>query len=127
RGWPDDVSIVWSDFQIGIDAPYPRESIARDFGYVSKHIVREAYLRHSGPNHDRPSWDLTSVLFAVRPDDHYFELSQPGRVEVADDGFTQFEPATDGRDRYLILPSSAISRVVATQRLLVSQPPLNRN
>lgn len=122
--WPDTVPVVWSDFGIGIATRYPRKSIARDFGYHKHHIVSEAYLAYCGPDHDRPSWDLTSVLYAVRPDEGYFKLSQPGRVSVADDGYTSFAPAAAGRDRYLILPPAAAARVIATQRALVSQPPV---
>ncbi|MCC9606283.1 nucleoside hydrolase [Blastopirellula sp. JC732] len=122
--WPHDSPVIWSDFLIGLAAPYPRESVARDFGYVPHHIVREAYLLHSGPNHDRPTWDLTSVLYAVRPDDHYFGLSEPGLVSVDDDGFTRFQPQADGRDRYLTMDGKQTIRVIETQRSLVSQPPL---
>lgn len=121
--WPKTVPVVWSDFLIGISAPYPRESIARDFDYHPHHIVKEAYLLHSGPDHDRPTWDLTSVLYAVRPNDHYFGLSQRGSVHVADDGFTKFVPAENGRDRYLTMTPQQTIRVVETQRTLVSQPP----
>lgn len=124
--WPDSVPIIWSDFRIGLAVPFPRSSIAHDFGYEPHHIVREAYLLHSGPNHDRPTWDLTSVLYAIRPADGYFELSPPGRVTVDDEGFTAFEPRPDGRDRYLLLPDRNGPRVVATQRLLASQPPARR-
>ncbi len=123
--WPNEVPIVWSDFLIGIAAPYPRESIARDFGYLKHHIVKEAYLLHSGPNHDRPTWDLTSVLYAVRPNDGDFTLSEPGRVTVEDDGFTKFTPNSNGRDRYLIMNAQQAIQVTATQRSLVSQPPVN--
>lgn len=42
--WPDSVPVIWSDFSIGLAAPYPRESIASDFNYQRHHIVREAYL-----------------------------------------------------------------------------------
>ncbi|TWT56386.1 Inosine-uridine preferring nucleoside hydrolase [Allorhodopirellula solitaria] len=122
--WPDDVPVVWSDFRIGLAALYPRESIARDFQYHPHHLISEAYLTYCGPDHDRPSWDLTSVLYAVRPDEGYFGLSQPGRVTVADDGFTSFAAAPGGRDRYLVLPKKSVSRVVTIQRALVSQPPL---
>lgn len=122
--WPESVPVIWSDFRIGLATPFPRESIARDFGYVPHHIVREAYLLHSGPNHDRPSWDLTSVLQAIRPLDGFFDLSPAGRVHVDDDGFTRFEPQPNGRDRFLILRDEQISRVVATQRALASQPPV---
>ncbi len=121
--WPNETPIVWSDFLIGVAAPYPRESIARDFQYRRRHIVREAYLLHSGPKHDRPTWDLTSVLYAVRPDENYFDLSPRGRVAVDHDGFTRFTPGVLGRDRYLKMDRRQAVRVVATQRTLVSQPP----
>lgn len=121
--WPREVPVIWSGFEIGIAVRYPRESIARDFSYRSHHIVREAYLLHSGPEHDRPSWDLTSVLYAVRPDDGYFTLSQPGRVTVEDDGFLKFQPEELGRDRYLEMNSEQVIRVREVLRDLVSQPP----
>ena len=123
KQWPADVPVVWSDFLIGIAAPYPRQSIARDFRYRTHHIVPEAYLLHSGPDHDRPTWDLTSVLYAVRPDDSYFDLSPRGRVTVDDDGFTQFVADEQGRDRYLLMNEQQQLRVIETQRALVSQPP----
>jgi hypothetical protein len=121
--WPDEVPVVWSGFEIGIAVTYPRESIARDFRYRPHHIVREAYLLHSGPDHDRPSWDLTSVLHAVRPERGYFELSQPGRVSVAEDGHTTFTPGAGGRDRYLVLTDAQRHRVREALAQLVSQPP----
>ena len=41
---------------------------------------------------DRPSWDLTAVLEAVRPEHHYFERSEAGTVLVAASGATRFIP-----------------------------------
>ncbi|QDT28270.1 nucleoside hydrolase [Gimesia panareensis] len=123
RQWPREVPVIWSGFEIGIAVRYPRESIARDFGYRKHHIVREAYLLHSGPEHDRPSWDLTSVLYAVRPEDGYFTLSEPGRVTVEDDGFLKFQPVELGRDRYLKMNQEQMIRVREALRDLVSQPP----
>jgi hypothetical protein len=122
--WPREVPVIWSGFEIGIAVRYPRESIARDFGYRKHHIVRESYLLHSGPEHDRPSWDLTSVLYAVRPDDGYFTLSLPGRVTVEDDGFLKFQPEELGRDRYLKMNAEQTVRVREVLRDLVSQPPV---
>ncbi len=121
--WPEDVPVNWSGFEIGIAVPFPRESIAQDFGYTDHHIVREAYLLHSGPNHDRPCWDLTSVLHAVRPQAGYFELSKNGRVKVEDDGYVHFTPMSNGRDRYLTMTHDQSLRVIEALRLLVSQPP----
>lgn len=124
RLWPADVPVIWSGFEIGIAARFPRQSIAQDFSYRPHHIVQEAYLLHSGPNHDRPSWDLTSVLYAVWPDRGYFALSNPGTVSVADDSFTQFTPNSAGRDRYLIMDERQQARVTESLVQLVSQPPL---
>lgn len=121
--WPDDVPAVWSGFEIGIAAAYPRESIARDFDYLRHHIVKEAYLLHSGPQHDRPTWDLTSVLYAVFEDRGYFDLSPPGRVSVEDDGFTRFTSDEGGRDRYLIMSPAQALRVREALVYLTSQPP----
>ncbi len=123
EAWPNEVPVIWSGFEIGIAATFPRESIARDFAYREHHIVRQAYLLHSGPNHDRPCWDLTSVLHAVRSDDDYFGLSPPGRVSVEDDGFVAFAPQVNGRDRYLTMNDQQTIRVCEALRHLVSQPP----
>ena len=124
KHWPIEVPVIWSDFTIGINARYPRKSIARDFGYVDHHIIRESYLLHSGPHHDRPSWDLTSVLYAVRPTDGYFGLSSPGAVSISDDGFTEFTESDSGCHRYLRMSGTQAMRVVEIQRALVSQPPI---
>ncbi|QDV64875.1 nucleoside hydrolase [Crateriforma conspicua] len=124
--WPQSVPSIWSDFRIGIAAKYPRRSIKNDFRYDPHHPVREAYLRYNGPDHDRPTWDLISVLYAVRPGDGYFGLSDRGVVEVQDDGFTAFRPSADGPDRYLTMSKPQAHRVIEVQRSLVSQPP-NRN
>ena len=75
------------------------------------------------PPHNRPSWDLTSVLYAVRPNDGYFDLSPPGRVHVASDGATSFEPEDEGPHRYLILPREQQIRVREALVQLASQPP----
>ncbi len=90
---------------------------------MKREIVRESYLLHSGPDHDRPTWDLTSVLHAVRPEDGYFDLSVRGRVTVEDDGYVRFESSEKGRDQYLIMSPAQAIRVREALRSLVSQPP----
>lgn len=128
RDWPAEVPVVWSGYEIGVSLPYPRQSIARDFGYVPHHIVKEAYLLHSGPEHDRPCWDQSSVLYAVFPERGFFGLSRGGRVSVADDGFTRFslpkkEDKTAPRDRFLTLTPEQRARVLEAMVHLTAQPP----
>ena len=83
----------------------------------------EAYCLYNPPPHERPTWDLTSALYAVRPDRGYFGLSSPGQVTVEQDGFTRFTPAPEGRDRFLTLNDLQIARVKEALVELASQPP----
>jgi len=119
--WP--TPIVWSGFEIGISVPYPAVSIERDFAYVQHHPAAQAYHLYNPPPHERPTWDLTSVLYAVFPDRDYFSLSSPGQVTVEPDGFTHFTPNAQGRDRYLIANPNQVIRIKEALVQLASQPP----
>jgi hypothetical protein len=119
--WPTPV--VFSGFEIGIAARFPAISIERDFGYVEHHPLSEAYRLYMPPPHNRPTWDLTSVLYAVYPDRGFFDLSSPGRVTVEEDGFTDFEADADGNHRYLLMNSQQTIRVQEALVQLTSQPP----
>ncbi|WP_313319437.1 nucleoside hydrolase [Stenotrophomonas sp.] len=119
--WP--TPIIWSGYEIGVAAPYPHASIEQDFNAYPHHLVKDSYYLYLPPPHDRPSWDLTSVLAAVHPERGYFALSPAGNVVVEADGFTRFRREKGGRDRFLILDPGEAPRVVEALRLLVSQPP----
>jgi len=119
--WP--TPIWWSGYEIGISAAYPHQSILGDYDYAIYHPLRDAYIAFRPPPHDRPTWDLTSVLQAVRPDHHYFDLSPPGTVVVADDAKTTFMADPEGRHRLLRLMPSQRRRLVEAMVLLASQPP----
>lgn len=121
ENWP--TPIIWSGFEVGKNLPYPHQSILHDYNYVPHHPLSEAYTLYNPPPHDRPTWDLTSVLYAVRPHRGYFDLSPPGRVSVADDGLTTFTESADGRDRYLILRDKQKGRATEALVQLSSQPP----
>lgn len=120
--WPTE--IVFSGFEIGIALPYPATSIERDYGYVKHHPLAESYILYIPPPHNRPTWDLTSVLHAVHPDRGYFDLSKPGDVTVEEDGFTRFKESPGGKSRYLILRDEAQkARALEALVQLSSQPP----
>lgn len=121
KEWP--TPIVWSGFEIGIAAAYPHVSIERDFNYVPHHPIKESYYLYNPPPHDRPTWDLTSVLAAVYPDRDYFTLSVSGNVTVEDDGFTRFRKKDNGRDQFLIMDEAQTARVREACVQLTSEPP----
>ena len=119
--WP--TAIVFSGLEIGMAVTFPAESIEQDFAYVPHHPLAEAYMLYEPLPHSRPAWDLTSVLYAVRPDDGYFDLSPPGRVHVASNGATSLEPDPAGPHRYLILTPEQQIRLREALVQLASQPP----
>ena len=119
--WP--TPIVYSGFEIGISVPYPAVSIEKDYRYVTHHPLAEAYVLYNPPPHNRPTWDLTSVLFAVRPDRNYFGISPAGNVVVADDGGTEFVVRDKGPHMYLTLSHEQIVRVTEALVQLSSEPP----
>lgn len=122
--WPTE--IVASGFEVGIAIPHPALSMQLDYRYVRHHPLREAYDYYRGLANDQPTWDLTSVLFAVRPQHGYFDLSPPGWISVDEQGRTHFRPDPAGRHRYLIVNREQIVRVQEAQCLLCSQPPCPR-
>ena len=69
--------MLYSGFEIGIALPYPATSIERDDNYGAPSVA-EAYINRNPPPHNRPTWDLTSVLVAVLGDRGYFDYSPVG-------------------------------------------------
>jgi purine nucleosidase len=127
-GWP--TPIVASGFEIGLAMLYPAVSIEGDFSYIKDHPIAETYRTYAdeqkGPvkwPHDHPTFDLTSVLYAARPDRNYFSLSKPGRITVLADGGSRFDESEDGLHRYLILSEDQKARTLEAMVMLVSQPP----
>ena len=115
--------MVYSGFEIGIALPYPAVSIERDYGYVPHHPLAEAYIRYIPPPHNRPTWDLTSVLYAVLGDRGYFDLSPPARSSsrpMASRGSPSHRKASH---RYLVLQPEQKPRVLEALVQLSSQPP----
>lgn len=123
--WP--TPLVASGWEVGDAIHYPGSSIERDFGYVEHHPIADAYRSYARMPYDRPTWDLTSVLYGVRPDGGYFELLGPGTVVVQEDGITTFRREQAGRHRYLRVTSEAQrQRALEAMIHLASQPPAGR-
>jgi len=119
--WPTPV--VASGWEIGNAIKHPSQSMREDYRYVANHPLCEAYHYYRGLKNDQPTYDLTSVLYAVRPDQGYFDLSPAGRVVVEADGFTRFDVDPKGPHRFLIARPEQIIRVREAQAMLCSQPP----
>jgi len=121
--WP--TPIVFSGFEIGRELLYPAASIEHDFAWARPHPIAESYRAYRPMPYDRPTWDLTAVLEAVRPAHGYFGRSEPGTVLVEPNGATRFSPGQGDR-RYLRLDPSKRAEILEVLALLASQPPARR-
>jgi inosine-uridine nucleoside N-ribohydrolase len=121
--WP--TPIVFSGFEIGRDLLYPASSIEHDFAYASPHPIAESYRAYQKMPYDRPTWDLTAALQAVRPEHAYFALSEAGTVQVESNGVTHFTVGPGDR-RYLRLAPARRAEILEVLALLASEPPLHR-
>jgi inosine-uridine nucleoside N-ribohydrolase len=118
--WPSP--IIFSGYEIGRDLLYPAASAEHDFSYAKWHPVAESYRAYHKMPYNRPTWDLTAALEAVRGDHNYFGASEEGEVQVGSDGKTAFQPGKGDR-RFLRLDPAKKSQILEVLTLLASEPP----
>lgn len=119
--WP--TPIVFSGYEIGETIMHPALSMRNEYNYVDHHPVKIAYHFYRGLENDQPTYDLTSVLYAVRPDRDYFTLSEPCDVSFDDDGRTLFKPNPNAQNRYMIASPEQKAMVREALCELCSEPP----
>ena len=103
--WP--TSIYTSPFELGLQICYPKESILNDFGWTKHHPIVDSYKAYLPKLEDRPTWDLTAVLYAVDPQ-QFFQVTGPGVIEVTKEGYTHYKPSAAGNHYYLsVTPKQA--------------------
>ena len=122
--WP--TPIVATGYEIGEAILYPAESIEKDYGWVKDHPVAEAYRAWEKMPYDRPTWDLTAVLYAVRPDRGYFGLSPKGTITLDEKNVTRFTADENGAHRFVTVTPEQITRIREACVFLASAPPRGR-
>lgn len=120
--WP--TPIVAAGEELGTALAYPATSIEKDFAWTPAHPVVDAYQAYQTMPYDAPTTALAAVLQAIRPQENYFKLSEPGTIMVQDDGRTKFMAVPDGKHRYLLLDSAQQERVLKTYIEIASAKPV---
>lgn len=99
--WPGE--LVFSSFEIGLWTVTMREYTAKA---PKDDPVRRAYeIFEAIPGNNekgRQSWDHTAMLYAIRPDAGYYHLHPYGRINVTDEGVTEWHADASARHTYLI-------------------------
>lgn len=122
--WP--TPIVIAGREAGNQLPFPAASIEKDFAYAPNHPVAQAYRAGHAMPYDAPSWALVAALYAVRPSDGYFRLSDTGTLSITDDGKSQFQPSANGKHRFLLVDPAQKERVIKTFTEIASAKPVPR-
>jgi hypothetical protein len=103
--WPSP--IVVAPGEIGKELPYPGSSIEKDFAWAPRHPVVDAYRAYKTMPFDAPAPALAASLYAVRPHEDYFQLS-------------------DGKPPCLTAGAGQRERVVLAYTSLISAQPVDR-
>ena len=119
--WP--TLMVVCPYLLGKQLLYPGTSIEKDFDYGAPHPVSFAWKHYIQMPYDRPSWDLVSALYPVRPNRGYFNEPPLGRVTVDEKGITTFKPDSKGNTIILSADPQQQSRIVEAFTHLASSPP----
>lgn len=122
KRWP--TPIIFSGFEIGLETAVYQDSMKYDYNYLPDHILEVSYRHYHKEYRDQPSWDLTSVLYAVRPARGYFDLSVKGYAHYDDEGYTFFRENDKGNHQYLIASPGQAERVKEALANLASEPPV---
>ena len=100
--------VITSPFELGNTILYPASSIENDFNWTAAHPVVIAYKSYLPMPYDRPTWDLTAVLYAIEGEEPYFTISKPGMIQVDEKGYTSFTQSANGNRHYLeVTPQQA--------------------
>jgi hypothetical protein len=72
-GWPGPVAIVPKE--LGDAVPFPAAALLKEFAWAPQHPIADAWRAADPALHDAPSAALAAALYAARPDQGYFKLS----------------------------------------------------
>lgn len=122
--WP--TPLVTSPWELGNYICYPATSIENDFNWTDFHPVVEGYKAYLPMPYDRPTWDLTSVLYAVENSGDFFNVTGPGDITVDDKGITTWSDNAEGTRYYMTSDSIQQQNILNHFIELITAKPANR-
>jgi hypothetical protein len=119
------VPIVAAGYEVGAALEFPGLSIDKEFAAaVADNPIADAYRAYKPMPYNTPSWNMAAALYAGRPKEGYFKLSDPGTISVRDDGGTSFVPSDKGKHQYLIVDPEKKEKVLQAYVELASAKPV---
>jgi hypothetical protein len=78
--WPSPVVSAGED--LGKSLAFPGECIEKDFTWATNHPLVDAYRAAKTMPYDAPATAMAAVLYATRPEDNFFKLSETGGKQL---------------------------------------------
>jgi hypothetical protein len=122
--WPGPVAIVSPD--IGEQALYPSSSIEAGFAWTTSHPIVDAYKAYRPMPYDAPTGTMAAVLYAIRPGEGYFKVSDPGTITVLEGGKLRLTESAQGRHRQLLYDPAQRERMIKAYTEVASAKPVPR-
>ena len=122
--WPG--AITMAPGELGEAFPFPGAGIEKDFAWSEAHPLVAAYRAYRPMPYDAPALAMAAALYAVRPEENYFRLSDAGTIAVDGRGRFQFAAALGGRHRMLIGDAAQIARIQEIYAEMASTRPVGR-
>jgi hypothetical protein len=117
--WP--TPIYWVDAAI----PFPGASIEKEFVAANPDNPMIAAYRAWKPiPSDAPAPAMVATLYAARPKEGYFKVSDPGTIAIQNDGHSAFTPSPQGKHYRLTADPEKRDKVVQTWVELASAKPV---
>ncbi|MDR2038131.1 MAG: nucleoside hydrolase [Bacteroidales bacterium] len=120
--WP--TSVVATPFEVGIKIEYPAASIENDLDWGVLHPMVEAYKAYLPMPYDRPTWDLTAVLYAAEPDSVFMNKSPNGIISIDTAGYSIFTADGSGKHIYLEVNDEQVKKIKDYFVRLITKKPL---
>jgi hypothetical protein len=121
--WPTPVFVAGED--VGTALEFPGASIDKEFAAVNPESpFPEAYRAYKPMPYNAPSWALAATLYAARPKEGYFKVSDPGTLVIGDDGKPAFTASAQGKHQMLSADPAQKDKVLQAYVDLTSAKPV---
>lgn len=122
--WPGPLAVVSSE--IGEQLLYPASSIETGFAWTQAHPIVDAYKAYKPMPYDAPTGAMAAVLYAIRPNEGYFKVSEPGTITLLDGGRLKLAASSQGKHRHLLYDPDQKERLLKVYTEIASAKPVPR-
>jgi hypothetical protein len=121
--WPMPIYLVSDELSAAIS--FPGASIDKEFTAANPDSpFISAYKAYKPMPYDTPAPALSAALYAARPKEGYFKLSEPGTIAIHDDGRMAFVTVASGKHQMLLPDPEKKDKVIQAWVDLTSAKPV---